>query len=116
MDLKPELSLSIDHKLHVRGFVINAVDGMAGIARPSLDAPDPESTDPRFQPNLVQTSKSPPWLIDEVTGTDGNGAMFRYNKKNLPLLGSFIDKLQSRDMSLRFVATNAKLRVGDTPP
>lgn len=51
MDLKPELSLNVG--MHVRGFVISVVDGMGGIARPSLNAPDPDSTDPRFQPNLV---------------------------------------------------------------
>jgi hypothetical protein len=128
MNPQPELSLSMDRKLHVRGFVIDIVDGIGGICPASLGVPDPDSLESRFQHDLTQPSKSPSWpqASEGVTpraaiaacltaGTDENGARLRYKDENLALLSSFAPALNSPDMSLHFILANAELRVDGKP-
>lgn len=125
-DVNPVLSLSIDRKLSIRGFVIDVVDGLGGISALGSGVPDPDSLSPRFKPELVQPTKSPPWPLDGVTqraaiasclsaGTDGNGVYLRYNHEHSGFLESFVNDQRSMDPSLHFMAANAELRLGGVP-
>ncbi|CAK1367859.1 unnamed protein product [Cercospora beticola] len=125
VDARPEIKLGGDRTLYLSGFVIDAVDGLGGIAWSDVDT-DTDYGDPNFVYDLIQPRSSSPWRAELISlqaaicacltaGTDENGARLRYGRENPDLLGSFVVDWTFADPAQYFVAANWDLRIGGVP-
>ncbi|KAM3414615.1 Heterokaryon incompatibility protein 6, OR allele [Cercospora zeina] len=122
---RPEIRSGIDRTLYIKGFVVDVVDGLGGIASTSVPA-DSDHGDSRFQQDLVQPTKSQPWPLEDVSpraaicaclsaGADENGSRLLQGREDLSLLVSFVHNDRVRDVALQFVAANSDLMMAGKP-